>query len=261
MSVAKTKPIPDEEIKIEEEGFVTPSKAISLPGLSLSIWVATMVFYQILVAMDICPKYTSFCFFISLLLSFFGALFVVQKMKTNATTGSKIFLILMNTFVIYTSANGIQAGNAFLSKAEPGEICKASVIPFLSSKPWLPDKESRETISLQADTIASFRDSLNRLNEQFAVLMNGETNTSETIKLLLVRVDSLQNQLDTSMKQNQEWTMLKMQWANAPDNTLDSFTLYIRRQDKAFPRTSKSYITALADYTAGEGFYKQMFEK
>ena len=54
MSLAKTKPRPTDELKMDDEGFVTPSKAISLPGLSLSIWVVTLILYQLLVAMESC---------------------------------------------------------------------------------------------------------------------------------------------------------------------------------------------------------------
>src|SRR5688572_16047995 len=107
MSTTDTKdPNASGDLKIDQEGFVTPAKAISLPGLSLGIWVATLIFYRILVAIDVCPKYTTFCFFTSLLFSVGGSFLAVNKMNPRAGTGAKFFLVLMNTFVIYTSANG-----------------------------------------------------------------------------------------------------------------------------------------------------------
>ena len=124
-----------QDLKIEEEGFATPGKAISLPFLSLGIWVATLILYRMLVAMDLCPKYTAFCFFTSLLLSVGGSMFAVSKMKGRISGSSRVFLVLMNTFVIYTSANGIQAGNAFLSKLSVS-FEALSITTTYTSKPF-----------------------------------------------------------------------------------------------------------------------------
>src|SRR5215203_1602396 len=104
MSIAETNTTPaPQELKVDQEGFVTPAKAVSLPGLSLGIWVATLIVYRLLVTLDLCPSYTAFCFFTSLLLSALGSWFAVTKMKLKSSTSAKFFLVLMNTFVIYTS--------------------------------------------------------------------------------------------------------------------------------------------------------------
>jgi hypothetical protein len=250
-----------QDLKIEEEGFATPGKAISLPGLSLGIWVATLIIYRILVAMDLCPKYTAFCFFTSLFLSIGGSVFAVSKMKGRISGASKFFLVLMNTFVIYTSSNGIQAGNAYLSKPGEGEVCqKASLVPFLTAASWLPDKGSRETIDEQARNIAALRDSVQDLAQRYNDLLGAGNDSRGMFTTMVYRVDSLQKLLSIAEQKNQLWDALKLQWANAPDRSFDSLYYLYMRKDHGRPGSTKGFVMFLADSTAGDGFYRQMFE-
>lgn len=260
-ATATNKPV-EQELKVDEQGFVTPAKAISLPGLSLAIWVATLVLYRILVIMQLCPAYTAFCFFTSLGLSVGGAMFTVKKLKTQVTASSKLFLVLMNTFVIYTSANGIQAGNSFLYKSEPGEVCqKASLIPLLPAAPWLPDKESKEKIQAQADSIKRLTDSLATLNKKYNDDVSLAQSSGATVTTLLNRVDSIQNLLQLAQTKNQLWDSLKRRWALAPDRSLDTLLLNFRKKDIPMPRSGKWFVAFLSDSTAGQGFYKQLLEQ
>ena len=260
MSSTDSKDLPASgDLKIDQEGFVTPAKAISLPGLSLGIWVATLIFYRILVEMDFCPKYTAFCFFTSLVFSVGGSFLAVNKMKLQASTGSKLFLVLMNTFVIYTSANGIQAGNSFLSNSEPGEVCqKASLIPLLTAASWLPDKDSRQTIASQAENQTALRDSFNNINARYEDLIDASKSSRGLVTSLQNRTDSLQKLLDMSQRSNQLWDSLKRQWASAPDKDLKILFSEISRSGQNL-NSSKAFVLNLADSIAGAGFYRQLF--
>ena len=248
------------ELKIDQEGFVTPAKAISLPGISLGIWVATLIFYRMLVVMDLCPDYTAFCFFTSLLLSAGGSFLAVSKMKLQLATGSKLFLVLMNTFVIYTSANGIQAGNSFLSNSEPGEVCKkASLIPLLTSASWLPDKDSRETIEAQADSLQELRSRFDQLDREHNELISAAQGSEGIEATLLYKLDSLKQVLMVAEQKSRQWDSLKIIWANATDRSVDSIAYYLRVSHKTFPQSGKIFVSILADSIGGPGYYKALF--
>ena len=128
-----------EEIHIEEEGFITTKKGLTLSSLALFIWVLTSVLYGIINKLQIVVDYKTFCFFVSLFLSGLAGYYITKSLVKNADKVSMVILIIANILLLYTSANGIQSGYCFIS-SENQNVKSASLIPFIVAKPWLPDK-------------------------------------------------------------------------------------------------------------------------
>ena len=100
-----------EEIHIEEEGFITTKKGLTLSSLALFIWVLTSVLYRIVSKLHIEVDYKTFCFFVSLLLSGFAGYYITKALVKHADVISRIILIVANMLLLYTSANGIHFRN------------------------------------------------------------------------------------------------------------------------------------------------------
>jgi hypothetical protein len=136
-----------ESIKFDEEGFATTKKGVTLPVLSTVIWILTGMGFFISCKVFNQSDYVTFTFITSLGLSVFFGILLVRRMLRNADLLSKIVLGLINILMIYSSANGIQAGYCFFSQTDSDEIqcaeTKASLIPFIPAKPWLPARETR----------------------------------------------------------------------------------------------------------------------
>ena len=142
--------------KVKEEGFegfVTSSKAISLSIVSVCVWGFTLLFYKMVhVFTDV--DYAVFCLFCSFVLSLVLGI-MISKNVYSKTDNLRIVAILLNIFLIYTSSNGIQAGNAAFSKPteENKEELKKTPEKFalfglLDVRPWLPDATSKKKIQV-----------------------------------------------------------------------------------------------------------------
>ena len=227
------------------EGFVTSTQSLSLSGLSLGIWVATMMIYQLLFALNLCPKYSAFCLLTSLILSVMGSMYVVSRMQTRADFSTKFFLVLMNTFLIYSSANGIQAGNSAISKDDKDVTCEtAAIIPFISSRPWLQDKKSIDSIAVlnqqvrdldKNDILSSQQDTIAVLRDMLAILETG-----------IATRDSLNSKMAEEIKNFEE---LRQQWRDSS------------RAKPWFTDGRYNPVEVYLDTIVYRGYYKKLFRE
>ena len=157
-----------QEIQIDESGFLTPGKAITISTMSLFIWIVTGICYKALTFVAACVNYEAVTFFASLLLSCACGFYLVKKILKNASFATKIILGFANILLLYTSANGIQTGYCFISKPASGEVQQCSLIPFLIARPWLPDLYTKTEI-----------DSLKEENKNLKAQNTEGLNTSE----------------------------------------------------------------------------------
>ena len=171
--------VPSDEIKVDESGFLTPGKAITISTMSLFIWMLTGIVYKVMSFIFPYINYEAVCFFSSLLLSGICGFFLVKKILKTAAISTKIILGFANVLLLYTSANGIQTGYCFLSKPSAGEIQnytpkELSLIPFLVARPWLPDKfTSSENTALKQE--------IKKLSNNPAPLTNSDVITSTDV--------------------------------------------------------------------------------
>ena len=171
------------EIQIDESGFLTPGKAITISTMSLFIWILTGICYKVLTFVATCVNYEAVTFFASLLLSCACGFYLVKKILKNASFSTKIILGFANILLLYTSANGIQTGYCFISKPAPGEVQECSLIPFIVAKPWLPDQFTGSEI-----------ESLKEENKTLKGQISQHPDTSE-IELLREENTRLKNQI------------------------------------------------------------------
>jgi len=135
------------EIHIEEEGFITTKKGFTLSSMSLFIWIATGILFELTTYLVESIDYQAFCFFVSLLLSGFAGFYLTNRLVKNVSGSSRILLAVANILLLYTSANGIQSGYCFISQPSQNESMQhSSLIPFMLAEPWLPDKFQSNTI-------------------------------------------------------------------------------------------------------------------
>lgn len=129
------------EIHIEEEGFITTKKGFTLSSMSLFIWILTGILFKLTLLFFSSIDYETFCFLVSLLLSGLAGYYLTSKLVKNVSGSSRLLLAVANILLLYTSANGIQSGYCFISQPSQNEnVQNSSFIPFMVAKPWLPDK-------------------------------------------------------------------------------------------------------------------------
>ena len=129
------------EIHIEEEGFITTKKGFTLSSMSLFIWILTGILFKLTLLFFSSIDYETFCFLVSLLLSGLAGYYLTSKLVKNVSGSSRLLLAVANILLLYTSANGIQSGYCFISQPSQNEnVQSSSLIPFMVAKPWLPDK-------------------------------------------------------------------------------------------------------------------------
>ncbi len=128
------------EIQIEDDGFITTKKGLTLSSMALFIWLLTGILYKI-ISLFSTPDYVIFCFLISLSLSILCGLYITNRLIRKTNFVSKLILITANILLLYSSANGIQSGVCFVYGTEPDDkIQTSSFLSFFETKPWLPDK-------------------------------------------------------------------------------------------------------------------------
>ncbi len=185
-----------QEIQIDESGFLTPGKAITISTMSLFIWILTGICYKVLTFVASCINYEAVTFFASLLLSCACGFYLVKKILKNASFFTKIILGFANILLLYTSANGIQTGYCFISKPVSGEVQECSLIPFIVARPWLPDRYTETEIeslkeenkNLKAQNSESQNTSeiefLKQENKRLKEQISGITDQSGDVKVL-----------------------------------------------------------------------------
>jgi hypothetical protein len=134
------------EEKSAPSGFVTTKEAVTLPGLSLAIWIATGMTYKMayLTFKDI--NYEATVCITSCVFSIAASYFFVKGL-IDKTSPKPVFLVALNALMLYSSANGIQSGYSFMAsngqKAEASSVKMSGFqIPFLDARPWIPDNNA-----------------------------------------------------------------------------------------------------------------------
>ena len=206
--MAASKPKPE-----GNDGFVSSSKGITLSVVSLGVWILTLVFFQMA---DAIAKgkvdYPVFCLFASFILSVAVGIYM-SKLIYQRDDKWRTLAIFLNILLIYSSANGIQAGHAAIAKAESQKtdkpISQLALFGLLDARPWLTDAISKEKIkSLTAENasllgqVTELRQVMNA-NDQSGVVKNF-TDANQNLHVendhLKARVESLQGQLASENK-------------------------------------------------------------
>ena len=181
-----------QKLEIESGDFITPKKAITISTISLVIWFVTGLSYKLLTVLHISIPYTTYALFVSLILSILFSIYIVKTLVGKTDLGMKIILGVLNTILIYTSANGAQATYSYLSPREkpdkPSTHQSASLIPFLDARPWIPDK------FLQSENEA--------LTNKNAALISENESLAKQNNFLLTRIDLLKD----STRHTKDWT-------------------------------------------------------
>lgn len=153
------------------EGFITSSKGITLSIVSLGVWGFTLIFYRMAAAIfGEQVGYETFCLFTSFLLSLVLGIYISRGFYSK-TDKFRLLAIGLNVLLIYTSANGIQAGNANFTKAvNAGTETTMSLFGLLDARPWLPDATSRQEIANNRQQISSLQNEVASLHRNNASL-------------------------------------------------------------------------------------------
>jgi len=266
--------------KVKEEGFegfVTSSKAISLSIVSVCVWGFTLLFYKMAhVFTDV--DYEVFCLFCSFVLSLVLGI-MISKNVYSKTDNLRIVAILLNIFLIYTSSNGIQAGNAAFSKPaeENKEELKKTPEKFalfglLDVRPWLQDATSKKKIqvldeenrylsnmvenyqaTLKANDQTGIINSLTIQNENLAkenadlkseiISLREKGESSKTDSELRSIIDSLQKRWNAYEQRVNEYVGIRGEWINKrnADKEFASFAELIKRRLPSFKFSEKYY--------------------
>lgn len=179
------------EIQIDEAGFLTPGKAITISTMSLFIWILTGIIYKMMTFVASHINYQAVCFFTSLLLSCICGFYLVKKILKDASLSTKVILGFANVILLYTSANGIQTGYCFISKPTSSEMQQSSLIPFLIARPWLPDQ-------LTTSENESLKEENKNLKEQLSSIPD-PSGYVKTIQDLTTKNQELSQQLTTTI--------------------------------------------------------------
>ena len=266
--------------KVKEEGFegfITSSKAISLSIVSVCVWGFTLLFYKMAdVFTDV--DYAVFCLFCSFVLSLVLGI-MISKNVYSKTDNLRIVAILLNIFLIYTSSNGIQAGNAAFSKPaeENKEELKKTPEKFalfglLDVRPWLPDATSKKKIqvleeenrylsnmvenyqaTLKANDQTGIINSLTIQNENLAkenadlkseiISLREKGESSKTEGELRAIIDSLQKRWNAYEQRVNEYVGIRGEWINKTnaDREFASFAGLIKKRLPSFKFSEKYY--------------------
>ena len=208
-----------EKLSIDTGDFITPKKAITISSISLVIWFVTGLSFKLLSVLFVNIPYQSYALVVSLSLSILFSIYIVRKLVMNADMFMKIIIGVLNTILIYTSANGAQATYSFLSPTnktgESSTIQKGSLIPFLDARPWIPDKflmAENETLTNEKKILLSEKEDLSRQNGLLQTrinLLKGSINVSPNgtrndILLLRDSIAMLVNNLAGCQRLNEE---------------------------------------------------------
>lgn len=259
------------------EGFVTSSRAITLSIVSVCVWGFTLLLYKMThVFTDV--DYEVFCLFCSFVLSLVLGI-LISKNVYSKTDNLRIVAILLNIFLIYTSSNGIQAGNAAFSKPQEvnkEELKKApekfALFGLLDVRPWLPDATSKKKIQVLAEEnrylsniVENYQATL-KANDQTGIInsltMQNENLTKENADLkseiislrekgessktegeLRSTIESLQIRWNAFEQRVNEYVRIRGEWINKAntDKEFASFAELIKRRLPSFKFSEKYY--------------------
>jgi len=170
-------------LAIEADDFITPKKAITISTISLVIWFVTGLSFKLLHVFIPDLPYEGYALVMSLSLSVIFSIYIVKKLVSKSDLIMKIILGVLNTMLIYTSANGAQATYGFLSSADKKDdtnktamVSHASLIPFLDARPWIPDKILRAENETLKDEILKMKAENDWLLKQNEILKDSVNN-------------------------------------------------------------------------------------
>jgi len=248
------------------EGFVSSSKGITLSIVSLGVWGFTLIFYKMAVAVVSDIDYKNFCLFCSFFLSLVLGI-MISRTIYRRTDKLRVVAIMLNILLIYTSANGIQAGNASFpsNDAENGERENGALFGFLDSRPWLQDAKSKTRIK-NLQTINT------RVQSDLQVaIKNAEDYKAEVQKLkrentlLLERVNLMQspggpNMDDLYSRINRQQEIMEGLKSKANDfNRLRGQWVNKIRTDREFSQFAESINRRLVSFQFPENYLNQVF--
>jgi|GEM_PF-2763583 len=157
--------------------------------------------------------------------------------------------IFLNIFLIYTSANGIQAGHAFFETSQAGpKTEQLALFGWLDARPWLPDATSKKMIHdlrVTTEQLSIENDSLKQLamgdryNEEIKKL-------KEEINRLNARNQSLSDSLKLAHSRLADFEQTRSQWKeklNTDTNFYKQVTIFKSRM--VDPRFYPGYFEKL----------------
>ncbi len=139
-------------VKLNEDDFISPKKGITLSSVSFTIWILTHLSYAIFIGNSKDPEfYQWYSLTVTFLLSVIAVIFIVKMLYNKLELASYFFVGSLNVVLIFTSANGIQAGHSFLNQPKENSplppTAQLSIFSFLNPRPWLPDAYSKKQIT------------------------------------------------------------------------------------------------------------------
>jgi len=258
-----------ETIGIETGDFITPKKAITISTISLVIWFVTGLSFKVLSVLFVNIPYQSYALVVSLSLSILFSIYIVRKLFMNTDMFMKIIIGVLNTILIYTSANGAQATYSFLSPpdktTESSAIQKGSLIPFLDARPWIPDKflmAENETLTNEKKILLLEKEELSRQNSLLQTRINllkdsilyRPNGTRNDNLLLRDSIAMLVNNLEGCQKKNDELSSqlkkLQSELGNNKNKALQDSIMYFKRMNAICERNNTQLTKLLESLRA-----------
>lgn len=244
-----------ETIDIETGDFITPKKAITISTISLVIWFVTGLSFKVLSVLFVNIPYQSYALVVSLSLSILFSIYIVRKLFMNTDMFMKIIIGVLNTILIYTSANGAQATYSFLSPSngESSSVQKGSLIPFLDARPWIPDKflmAENETLTNEKKILLLEKEELSRQNGFLQTRIDllkdsihiSPNRTRNDNLLLRDSIAMLVNNLEGCQKKNDELSSqlkkLQSELGNNKNKALQDSIMYFKRMNAICERNN-----------------------
>lgn len=234
------------------EGFVSSSKGITLSVISLGVWTLSLILFRMA---DAIVKgkidYQNFCLFASFILSVASGIYI-SRLIYQRTDKWRTVAMVLNILLIYSSANGIQAGHAALAKAEAKKtdknISQLALFGLLDARPWLRDAVSTEKIkTLSAENAGLVKQVSELKNRSFPE--NNDVvikNLTESNRYLQNENENLRNQLGQIKERIDGFNSIRAQWLNK-EKTDERFKVYVSK-----------FRESLTQYLGSE-YYNQLF--
>jgi hypothetical protein len=181
----------------------------------------------------------------------------------------KIIIGVLNTILIYTSANGAQATYSFLSPpdktGESSTIQKGSLIPFLDARPWIPDKflmAENETLTNENKTLLLEKEEQSRQNGLLQTridllkdsIPNRPDRTRNDNLLLRDSIAMLVNNLEGCQKKNDELSSqlkkLQSKLGNNKNKALQDSIMYLKSMNAICERNNTQLTKLLESLRA-----------
>lgn len=176
-----------ETIRIDESDFITPKNAITISSISLVIWFITGLTYKMFSVLGVKLPYESYALIVSLTLSVVFSIYIVRKLVRRSDLLMRIIIGVLNTILIYTSANGAQATYSYLSPLEHATVQKGALISFMDARPWIPDKFLKSDNENLVNENKILKDSVSMMSVNLAACRKNNTQ-------LVRQLDSIQGQ-------------------------------------------------------------------